>query len=113
MIRRPTRPRAGSAALRQHLRLVVAGDVRPAIEDPGAALGDGAVKGDEFRVEVAARLRLRHKMVMAILAAHAGALSSPANHPTCDFRARLGARSRSGEPSHPLSAGSFRSDAGS
>src|SRR5467141_1690426 len=51
MIRRPTRPRAGSAALRRRLRLVVAGDVRPAIEDPGAALGDGAVKCDEFRVE--------------------------------------------------------------
>jgi transposase len=29
-----------------------------------------------------------------------------ANHPTRSFRARLGARSRSGEPSHPLSAGS-------
>jgi hypothetical protein len=49
MIRRPTRLRAGSAALRQRLRLVVAGDVRAAIEDPGAALGDGAVKCDEFR----------------------------------------------------------------
>jgi hypothetical protein len=57
------------------LRLVVAGDVGAAIEDPGAALGDGAVKGDEFRVEVAARLRLGHEMVMAILAAHeAGAV---------------------------------------
>ena len=71
MIRRPTRlgpvqPRCASA-----LRLVVAGDVGAAIE-AGAALGDGAVKCDEFRVEVAARLRLRHEMVMAILAAHEG-----------------------------------------
>jgi hypothetical protein len=29
-----------------------------------------------------------------------------ADHPTCRCRARLGARSRPGEPSHPLSAGS-------
>ena len=71
MVRRPTRLRAGSAALRRHLRLVVAGDAHGAIEDPGAALGGGAVKGHEFRVEVAARLRLRHEMAMAILAAHA------------------------------------------
>jgi hypothetical protein len=56
--------------LRRRPRLVVAGDARAAIEDPGAALGDGAVKRDEFRIEVAARLRLRHEMVMAILAAH-------------------------------------------
>ena len=70
MFQRPTRLRAGSAALRQHLRLVVAGDARAATEDQGAALGGGAVKCDEFRVEVAARLRLRHEMVMAILAAH-------------------------------------------
>src|SRR6266404_7485378 len=76
MIRRPTRLRAGSAALRQYLRLVVAGDGRAAIEDPGAALGGGAVKRHEFRVEVAARLRLRHEMVMAILAAHELALSA-------------------------------------
>jgi hypothetical protein len=55
MIRRPTRLRP-----------------RAAIEDPGAALGGGAVKRDEFRIEVAARLRLRHEMVMAILAAHEG-----------------------------------------
>ena len=68
MVRRPTRLRAGSAALRQHLRLVVAGDARAAIEDPGMALGDGAVKRNEFRIEVAARLRLRHEMVMVILA---------------------------------------------
>jgi hypothetical protein len=27
------------------------------------ALGDGAVKRNEFRIEVAARLRLRHEMV--------------------------------------------------
>ena len=54
------------------LRLVVAGDVGAAIEDAGIALGDGAVKCHEFRVEVAARLRLRHEMVMAILAAHEG-----------------------------------------
>src|SRR6266446_10997784 len=72
MFRRPTRLRAGSAASRQHLRLVVAGDARAAIEDPGAALGSGAVQRDEFRIEVAARLRLRHEMVMAILAAHEG-----------------------------------------
>jgi hypothetical protein len=72
MIRRPTRLRAGSAALRQHLRLVVAGDARAAIGDPGAALGDGAVKCHEFRIEVAARLRRRHEMVMAILAVHEG-----------------------------------------
>src|SRR3984893_9475804 len=62
----------GSATLRQRLRLVVAGDFGAAIEDPGAALGDGAVKGDEFRVEVVARLRLRHEMAMAILAPHEG-----------------------------------------
>ena len=73
MIRRPTRLRAGSAALRRHLRLVVAGDGRAAIEDPGAAFGGGgAVKCHEFRIEVAARLRLRHEMAMAILAAHEG-----------------------------------------
>jgi hypothetical protein len=51
MVRRPTRP--------QRLWFVVAGDVRAAMEDPGTALGDGAVKGREFRVEVAERLRLR------------------------------------------------------
>jgi len=34
------------------------------------ALGDGAVRGHEFRVEVAARLRLRDEMVMAILPAN-------------------------------------------
>src|SRR5437899_1329543 len=39
MVRRPTRLRAGSAALRQHLRLVVAGDARAAIEDPRRARG--------------------------------------------------------------------------
>jgi len=72
MIRRPTRPRAGSAALRRRLRLVVAGDVGAAIEDPGAALGDGAVKGHEFQVEVATRLRPWDEMVMPILAAHEG-----------------------------------------
>jgi len=58
--------------LRQRLRLVVAGDVGATLEDPGVALGDGAVKRHEFRVEVAARLRLRYEMVMAILAAHQG-----------------------------------------
>src|SRR6267143_6351687 len=65
-------PGPGSAALRQRLWFVVAGDFGAAIEDPGAALGDGAVKRHKFRVEVAARLRLRHEMVMAILAAHEG-----------------------------------------
>jgi hypothetical protein len=60
----------GSAALRRRLRFVVAGDFAAAIEDPGAALGDGAVQRHEFRVEIAARLRFRHEMVMAILAAH-------------------------------------------
>ena len=49
---------AGSTALRQRLWLVVARDVGAAIEDPGVALGDGAVKCDEFRVEIAARPRL-------------------------------------------------------
>src|SRR6267143_3069805 len=55
----PARPRAGSAALRQRLWLAVAGDVR-------------AVQRHEFRLEVAARRRLCHEMVMAILAAHEG-----------------------------------------
>src|SRR5439155_1659029 len=41
--------RAGSAALRQRVRLVVAGDFGAAIEDPGAPLGDGAMKGDDHR----------------------------------------------------------------
>ena len=41
--------------MRQRLRLVVAGDVCSAIEDPGVALGDGAVKRDEFRVEITGR----------------------------------------------------------
>jgi hypothetical protein len=72
MVRRPTRLRAGAAALGQRLRLVVAGDFGAAIEDPGAALGDGAVQRHEFRLEVAARLRFRHELVMAILAAHEG-----------------------------------------
>ena len=58
----------GSAALRQRLRLVVAGDAGAAIEDPGVALGDGAVKCHEFLVEIAARLRLQHEMVMTIRA---------------------------------------------
>jgi hypothetical protein len=44
--------------LRQRLRLVVIGDVRAAVEDPGVALGDGAVERHEFRVEIAGRLRL-------------------------------------------------------
>ena len=65
-------PGAGSAALRQRLRLVVAGDVGAAIEDPGVALGVGAVQCHEFQVEVVARLRLRYEMVMAIAAAHEG-----------------------------------------
>src|ERR1700730_9350371 len=65
-------PGPGSAALRQRLWFVVAGDFGAAIEDPGAALGDGAVKRHEFRVEVAARLRFRHEMAMPILAAHEG-----------------------------------------
>ena len=43
----------GSAALRQRLRLVVAGNVGAAIKDLGVALGDGAVKCDGFRVEIA------------------------------------------------------------
>ena len=70
-------PGPGSAALRQRLWFVVAGDFGAATEDPGAALGDGAVKGDEFRVEVAARLRLRHEMAMAPRTSVA--LSSPAS----------------------------------
>jgi len=59
-------------ALRQRLRLVVAGDFGAAIEDPGVALGDGAVKRDEFRVEIADRPRLEHEMMVAILTAHQG-----------------------------------------
>ena len=65
-------PGAGSTALRQRLRLVVAGDVGAAIEDPGVALCDGAVKRREFRIEIAGRPRLEHEKVMAILAAHMG-----------------------------------------
>ena len=56
----------GAGAARLNRR----GAARAAFEYPGAALGGGAVKRREFRVEVAARLRLRHEMVMAILAAH-------------------------------------------
>jgi hypothetical protein len=77
MIRRPPRPRASSAALRQRLRLVVAGDVRPAIEDPGAALGDGAVKCDEFRVEVAARLVSGYRPIPGIQGASVLAVREP------------------------------------
>src|SRR5882672_7958743 len=70
----PARPRAGSAALRQRLWLAVAGDVR-------------AVKRHEFRVEVAARRRLCHEMVMAILAAHEGGtiLASELRHASRDI----------------------------
>jgi hypothetical protein len=53
---------AGSTAFRPRLRLVVAGDVGAAIKDLGVALGDRAVECDEFRVEIAGRLRLRHEM---------------------------------------------------
>ena len=58
--------------MRERLRLIVIGDVGAAIKDPGVTLGDGAVKGHEFGVEIAGRLRLRQEMVMAILAAHEG-----------------------------------------
>ena len=61
----PVQPRCASA-------FGLAGDVRAAIEDPRTALGDGAVKGHEFQVEVAARLRPWDEMVMPILAAHEG-----------------------------------------
>jgi hypothetical protein len=68
--------------LRQRLRLVVAGGVRAAIEDPGVPFGDGAVKCHEFGVEIAVRLLLCREMVMAILAAHEEALSSLASSAT-------------------------------
>src|SRR5215469_9521581 len=61
---------AGSAALRQRLWLVVAGDSGAAIEDPGVALGDGAVKCHEFRVDISDRPRLEHEMMVSILTAH-------------------------------------------
>ena len=45
MVPRPTRSWAGSAALRQHLRLVVAGDIGAAIQDPGIALDHQLLSG--------------------------------------------------------------------
>src|SRR5207245_8141607 len=51
----PDTDRAGLAPLRQCLRLVVAGNIRAAIENLGIAFCNLAVKMQELRVEITAR----------------------------------------------------------
>src|ERR1700730_9808339 len=46
------------ASLCQCLRLVIAGDIRAAIENLGVSLCNAAVKIQELRIEIAARFRL-------------------------------------------------------
>src|ERR1700730_10632700 len=58
----------GLTSLRQCLRLVVAGDLRAAIENLGVAFCNAAVEIQELRVEIAARFRLEGKMPVAVLA---------------------------------------------
>jgi hypothetical protein len=59
--------------------------------DPRVAPGDGAVKRHEFRIEVAARLRLSHETVTAFLAAHVG--GPPVRRSNASSRAQSSAAS--------------------
>jgi hypothetical protein len=68
-----------------------AGDVGAAMGDPRVAPGDGAVKRHEFRIEVAARLRLSHETVTAFLAAHVG--GPPVRRSNASSRAQSSAAS--------------------
>jgi hypothetical protein len=54
------------------LRLVVAGDIRAAIENLGVAFCNAAVKIQELRIEIASRFRLEREMMVAVLAPHEG-----------------------------------------
>jgi hypothetical protein len=72
----------GLASLSQCLRLVVAGDIRAAIENLGIAFRDTSVKRHELRVEIPFRLRLEREMMLAVLAPHEGStvLASELRH---------------------------------